>query len=226
MWLKVSDYLVNIDRWVWLRVSDYLVTIDRGVWPRVPDNLVAIDRWMWLTVSDSLVTGCMVIVAPVWLVNRLQPIGATVTFDRETNGYKVVHCLDRVRAQEVCESRGGRPGLLSLINLQFLLDVKQHFNFNSLDRCKPEDVLNGSPLDNVNTVVVAWMLGSKLISKTTIYPLTVSGGRYLQVTDWLIVTWMLLGLKHSWKMTTPSCVLTALLGINDDCLGFKDRWVM
>ena len=32
------------------------------------------------------------------------------------------------RAQELCESRGGRPGLPSLISLRFLKDVKQHFN--------------------------------------------------------------------------------------------------
>ena len=28
--------------------------------------------------------------------------------------------LDRIRAQELCESRGGRPGLPSLINVRFL----------------------------------------------------------------------------------------------------------
>ena len=33
------------------------------------------------------------------------------------------------RAQELCESRGGRPGLPSLINLRFLwTDVKQRFS--------------------------------------------------------------------------------------------------
>ena len=31
-----------------------------------------------------------------------------------------------VRAQELCESRGGRPGLPSLINLMVSVDVKQH----------------------------------------------------------------------------------------------------
>ena len=32
-----------------------------------------------------------------------------------------------VRAQEVCESRGGRPGLLSLISPTVSVDAKQHF---------------------------------------------------------------------------------------------------
>ena len=32
------------------------------------------------------------------------------------------------RAQELCESRGGRPGLPSLISLMVSVDVKQHFN--------------------------------------------------------------------------------------------------
>ena len=32
--------------------------------------------------------------------------------------------------QELCESRGGRPGLPSLISLVVSVDVKQHFNFN------------------------------------------------------------------------------------------------
>ena len=36
--------------------------------------------------------------------------------------------VTRYRAQELCESRGGRPGLPSLISLRFLWDVKQHFN--------------------------------------------------------------------------------------------------
>ena len=40
------------------------------------------------------------------------------------------------KAQELCESRGGRPGLPSLISLRFLVDVKQHFNFN-----KPSEML-------------------------------------------------------------------------------------
>ena len=33
---------------------------------------------------------------------------------------------DRNRAQELCESRGGRPGLQSLISLMVSVDVKQH----------------------------------------------------------------------------------------------------
>ena len=36
--------------------------------------------------------------------------------------------LLRPRAQELCESRGGSPGLPSPINLRFSVDVKQHFN--------------------------------------------------------------------------------------------------
>ena len=35
---------------------------------------------------------------------------------------------DLSRAQELCESRGGRPGLPSLISLMVSVDVKQHFN--------------------------------------------------------------------------------------------------
>ena len=35
---------------------------------------------------------------------------------------------DRFRAQELCENRGGRPGLPSLINLPVPVDVKQHFS--------------------------------------------------------------------------------------------------
>ena len=31
-----------------------------------------------------------------------------------------------VRAQELCEGRGGRPGLPSLISVMVSLDVKQH----------------------------------------------------------------------------------------------------
>ena len=35
----------------------------------------------------------------------------------------------RVRAQELCESRGGRPGFPSLINKPTVsVDLKQHFN--------------------------------------------------------------------------------------------------
>ena len=34
------------------------------------------------------------------------------------------------RAQELCDSGGGRPGLPSLISLTVSVDVKQHFNFN------------------------------------------------------------------------------------------------
>ena len=55
-------------------------------------------------------------------------------------------CVSRVRAQELCESRGGRPGLPSLINLQNQnledrtwktepVDVKQHFNNNYISGC-------------------------------------------------------------------------------------------
>ena len=33
-----------------------------------------------------------------------------------------------LRAQKLCEGRGGRPGLPSLIRLRFFVDVKQHFN--------------------------------------------------------------------------------------------------
>ena len=32
----------------------------------------------------------------------------------------------RVRSQELCESRGGRPGLLSVIVLMVSVDIKQH----------------------------------------------------------------------------------------------------
>ena len=37
-------------------------------------------------------------------------------------GYRtcVCFCYFKIRAQELCESRGGRPGLLSLMNLRFL----------------------------------------------------------------------------------------------------------
>ena len=35
------------------------------------------------------------------------------------------------RAQELCESRGGRPGFPSLISLRFLWKVKQHLNCRS-----------------------------------------------------------------------------------------------
>ena len=34
--------------------------------------------------------------------------------------------VDVNRAQELCESRGGRPGLPSLISLMVFVDVKQH----------------------------------------------------------------------------------------------------
>ena len=36
--------------------------------------------------------------------------------------------MGRVIVQELCESRGGRPGLPSLINPMVSVDVKQHFN--------------------------------------------------------------------------------------------------
>ena len=32
------------------------------------------------------------------------------------------------RVQELCENRGGRPGLAALISLTVSVDVKQHFN--------------------------------------------------------------------------------------------------
>ena len=34
--------------------------------------------------------------------------------------------LSRLKGQELCESRGGRPGLPSLISLTVSVDVKQH----------------------------------------------------------------------------------------------------
>ena len=37
------------------------------------------------------------------------------------------------RAQELCESRGGRPGHPSRINLRFFVDAKQRFNINNMD---------------------------------------------------------------------------------------------
>ena len=37
----------------------------------------------------------------------------------------------KVRAQGLRESRGGGPGLPSLISLMVFVDVKQHFNNNS-----------------------------------------------------------------------------------------------
>ena len=39
---------------------------------------------------------------------------------------KVVCWAGSVRAQELCESRGGRPGLPSLISLMVSVDVKHH----------------------------------------------------------------------------------------------------
>ena len=41
-----------------------------------------------------------------------------------------------VRAQELCESRGGRPGLPSLIVLTVSVDVKQRFNQPHNDRAQ------------------------------------------------------------------------------------------
>ena len=49
------------------------------------------------------------------------------------------------RAQELCESRGGRPGLPSLTNLQFLWTLKQHFNQpNLIERCQKVLVFSAS----------------------------------------------------------------------------------
>ena len=33
---------------------------------------------------------------------------------------------ERIRVQELCESRGGRPGLSVLMSLMISVDVKQH----------------------------------------------------------------------------------------------------
>ena len=45
----------------------------------------------------------------------------------------------QVRAQELCESRGGRPGLVSLLVPMASVDVKQHLRkkkINAQDRVK------------------------------------------------------------------------------------------
>ena len=47
------------------------------------------------------------------------------------NSLKTPHLLQQSRAQELCESRGGRPGLQSLISLMVSVDVKQHFNVST-----------------------------------------------------------------------------------------------
>ena len=40
--------------------------------------------------------------------------------------YRSMPLVGHCRAQELCESRGGRPGLPSLISLMVSVDVKQH----------------------------------------------------------------------------------------------------
>ena len=63
--------------------------------------------------------GCKNITLPCW---SLWPLLRTVDLHIQ------VYVSDgaNVRAQEVCESRGGRPGLPSLIVLLVSVDVKQH----------------------------------------------------------------------------------------------------
>ena len=40
------------------------------------------------------------------------------------------------RVQELCENRGGRPGLSVLMSLTVSVDVKQHFNNNLIVRAQ------------------------------------------------------------------------------------------
>ena len=62
------------------------------------------------------------------------------------------------RAQELCESRGGRPGRLSLINLVSVA-VKQH----STNNCPPKD---GTSLEGAS---LAWKnMGVKAVPVVTV----------------------------------------------------------
>ena len=49
------------------------------------------------------------------------------------------------RVQEMCESRGGRPGLPSLIILTVSVDVKQHFNNFDLGAQELRESRGGRP---------------------------------------------------------------------------------
>ena len=47
----------------------------------------------------------------------------------------ILRCFRRVRAQELCESRGGRPWAPVPNKPTVSVDVKQHFNFNTVVSC-------------------------------------------------------------------------------------------
>ena len=55
------------------------------------------------------------------------PNKATVSVDVKQHFSQLQHDFVLChRAEELCESRGGRPGLPSLISLMVYVDVKQH----------------------------------------------------------------------------------------------------
>ena len=65
-----------------------------------------------------------------------------MVWDGRKEGVKVVKrerlCLGRLRAQELCESRGGRPGLPSLISLRFLWTLS-NTELNLVDLVRGKD---------------------------------------------------------------------------------------
>ena len=72
----------------------------------------------YLTIADSGHSAQPVtVLSPTDTASPLTGLACLLIFDRPPK---------RSRAQELCESRGGRPGLPSLISLMVSVDVKQH----------------------------------------------------------------------------------------------------
>ena len=68
-------------------------------------------------------------------------------------GKSTVVALSVIRAQELCESRAGRPGLPSLISLMVSVDVKQHPR-TELRSCVKVEGPSRAPVPNEPTVSV------------------------------------------------------------------------
>ena len=89
-------------------------------------------RWLGLNVSMyNVLTGVAAYnVVTVVLAFLEYPVATVVTLE-----YAVSRCIkprqtspQKLSVQELCESRGGRPGLFVLMSLTVSVDVKQHRN--------------------------------------------------------------------------------------------------
>ena len=65
------------------------------------------------------VCGCLSVCVRVY-------VPGTVSLDKTVSCINTLLSIISIRVQELCESRGGRPGLSVLMSLTVSVDVKQH----------------------------------------------------------------------------------------------------